>query len=256
MIKTPLYYMGGKSRAVKILYSFLPKGLDTLVSPFIGGGSFEVYCTNFGIYVYGYDSYRPLINFWKEILVDPDRLAGRLEFVTRDNYWTFVEEIHSGDLSSLDEAAKFYSLNRSSFMAQIGVGISTNPKNNITDKIIERVRNFKCKNLEVDLMDFRDSIKINDGMFLYLDPPYFVSKGSRYYATTSGNFSKEDHIDLFNLLKDRDKWMLSYDNCEDVRELYKDFKKIPLQWLYNSSKGAYTPEEPKELLIFSKDLNA
>ncbi|WP_406833349.1 DNA adenine methylase [Wolbachia endosymbiont (group A) of Tiphia femorata] len=40
LVKSPLRYPGGKSRAIsQIINKYIPKGLSTLCSPFIGGGA-------------------------------------------------------------------------------------------------------------------------------------------------------------------------------------------------------------------------
>ncbi|MEW6607053.1 MAG: DNA adenine methylase [bacterium] len=43
MIKSPLRYPCGKSRAVGYLYKFIPQ-YEELREPFFGGGSFSFYC--------------------------------------------------------------------------------------------------------------------------------------------------------------------------------------------------------------------
>lgn len=62
-------YMGGKQYAVKKLETYLPKGLEHLVSPFIGGGSFELYCSAIlGIRVEAYDNFPSLVRHWNIML--------------------------------------------------------------------------------------------------------------------------------------------------------------------------------------------
>lgn len=75
MIKSPLRYPGGKSRAVKIISKYIPKETTSLCSPFFGGGSLEIYCAQNGIRVYGYDSFWPLVDFWQVLLKNPQKLA-------------------------------------------------------------------------------------------------------------------------------------------------------------------------------------
>ena len=55
--------------------------------------------------------------------------------------------------------------------------------------------------------------------FFYLDPPYYETEG--HYSVV---FTKEDHIRLRDTLKKlQGKFLLSYNDCEFVRNLYKDF---------------------------------
>jgi DNA adenine methylase len=72
MIKnvSPLRYPGGKTRACKILEkividNFAVNDIQTLFSPFFGGGSFEFYMQNkYRVKIVASDLYYPLYNFW------------------------------------------------------------------------------------------------------------------------------------------------------------------------------------------------
>mgnify|MGYP001440887376 CR=1 FL=1 len=58
---------------------------------------------------------------------------------------------------------------------------------------------------------------IDDNALVYIDPPYYV-KGNDLYIV---KFEKSDHMRLAELLKcAKYRWLLSYDDCEEVRELY------------------------------------
>lgn len=52
--------------------------------------------------------------------------------------------------------------------------------------------------------------------FLYLDPPYYV-KGPRLYRAS---MSHAEHEALARILKDRRNWILSYDKCPEIIDLY------------------------------------
>ena len=80
-MKTVLRYAGGKSRAIKKITPFV-EPYDTIVSPFIGGGSLEVHWASEGKKVIGADTFGMLINFWEQLLNNPEQLAlelGKIE---------------------------------------------------------------------------------------------------------------------------------------------------------------------------------
>lgn len=53
----------------------------------------------------------------------------------------------------------------------------------------------------------------------YLEPPYYGTE--RYY---NAEFKEEDHLRLNKALKGlKGKFLLSYNDCDFIRELYKDF---------------------------------
>ena len=75
----PLRYAGGKSLAVGHLAKELPGNVFELVSPFFGGGSFEIACAKeLGIEVTGYDVFDILANYWRVQLKSPKKLASRI----------------------------------------------------------------------------------------------------------------------------------------------------------------------------------
>ena len=85
-------------------------------------------------------------------------------------------------------------------------------------------------------------------VFTYLDPPYLI-KNSLYgkKGNTHKNF---DHEGLASLLYKRDKWILSYNDSDDIRNLYKNYKIITPSWTYGMSNN----KSSREVLILSKDL--
>lgn len=65
--KSPLRYPGGKTRAIKILDEYISKyypDRKLLLSPFFGGGSFELFLTTKGYTVFANDLFTPLYTFW------------------------------------------------------------------------------------------------------------------------------------------------------------------------------------------------
>ena len=57
LIKSPLRYPGGKSRAVKHILPYFPENTTTVVSPFMGGSSVELNLAAKGIEVYASDKF-------------------------------------------------------------------------------------------------------------------------------------------------------------------------------------------------------
>lgn len=103
------------------------------------------------------------------------------------------------------------------------------------------VRENSCSSL-----DFSTVIKdTSQPCLLYLDPPYFVKGGDLYQYS----FSVDDHIRLANDLKDIDhSWILSYDDCEEIREMYSWARIDEVNTTY-SITGA---RSKKELIISKK----
>ncbi len=87
------------------------------------------------------------------------------------------------------------------------------------------------------------------GTFLYLDPPYFGTE--KHY---DAKFGKEDHYRLCNTLRGIEgMFMLSYNDCGFVRELYDGFYIESFERL-NSISQRYSPgNQFKELIVTNYD---
>lgn len=99
----------------------------------------------------------------------------------------------------------------------------------------------------IENMDFAKLISTYDypQTLFYLDPPYI---GTESYYNTPKGFHIDQHIQLANMLKNiQGKFVLSYNDCEVVRDLYKDFTIIEVQTVY-SLNGA-KQKQAKELII-------
>ena len=86
MIKSPLRYPGGKSRAIKTIIPLIPK-FNEFREPFLGGGSVYVHLkqkfTNRKFWIN--DIYKNLYHFWKQAQENPDKLVKRIQFF-KDNH--------------------------------------------------------------------------------------------------------------------------------------------------------------------------
>ena len=73
----------------------------------------------------------------------------------------------------------------------------------------------------------------------YIDPPYFVQGGALYQH----GMSETQHIDLCNILKSANyKWILSYDNCDFIVDIYKDFNIVQVDINYSITNSGKSNE--------------
>lgn len=124
MIKSPLKWAGGKTRVLPELLKHLPKA-DCLIEPFVGSGTVFMN-TEYRRYVLC-DSNRALINFFRALREDPERLIliARNVFRNGNNEDSYYEERKLFNHLSWDDecaddyvvrwAASFLYLNRHCF---------------------------------------------------------------------------------------------------------------------------------------------
>ena len=117
---SPLRYPGGKSRAIKILnehaHQYYP-GRRVCISPFLGGGSFELSLLSEYDHVYANDKFLPLYTFWNEWKTNPIELIDEVQQLhpaSKQQFYHYRSIIDSTQ-STLLKAAYYYVINRSSF---------------------------------------------------------------------------------------------------------------------------------------------
>lgn len=223
MILSPLHYPGGKSFVVKDLIQFLPPNTTEIVSPFLGGGSFEIYLSRLGINVYAYDAYQPLINFWYYLTKHTDKLVDIIETyipITSERYYELRNNFKTLNQYDIETAAIFFVVNRMSYSGTtLEGGYSSQQR---FDKIVtKRLRKFIYGNLKVKHQDFQKTISNNPNKVLYCDPPYMID--STLYTHT-GKGIDFNHNKLHTILhKYKGNWVLSYNDCKEIRNLYSDY---------------------------------
>jgi len=85
----------------------------------------------------------------------------------------------------------------------------------------------------------------NNEYVSYLDPPY-VEAGEQLYAFY---MQKEEHIMLSNILQIKNDWVLSYDDVDLIRDLYKNNKISDLSVQYSVDGKKTNWKNKNELLI-------
>ena len=113
---------------------------------------------------------------------------------------------------------------------------------------IDRIRNFQIENLSVEHADFKESIPMAKKHLLYLDPPYMLEQ--RLYGNNGDLHNGFDHEGLSKILKKRENWILSYNDSDEIHEMYEGYTFYYPEWKYGMSND----KNSREVLIFSDDL--
>ena len=271
-MKTPIRYAGGKSKAYKIITEYIPKlpYPQRIISPFIGGGSLESkWSSELDIPVYGFDIFDALINFWSVLLSRPNDLANRLRELkpTKEEYenikeillrWDYTQDMlkdwHTDyykrepiELSELDAAA-YYFFNHNLSYGPMYLGWMSKIYQSQTkwDKMTHYIGSYRNPNLEVCKASFDEIIPNYPNDLIYLDPPYYLKKDddNKMLKGMYLNCNIDVHHTGFNheLLRDllhnhKGTFILSYNNCETIREYYKDFTLVYPEWHYSYQAG-------------------
>jgi DNA adenine methylase len=109
----------------------------------------------------------------------------------------------------------------------------------------------RLKDTVIENKDFEELIKQYDreNAFIYCDPPYYLTEG--HYAV---EFRREDHFRLRDTLKGcQGKFLVSYNDCEFIRELYQNFRIESVSRLNNLAQRYDSGCEYAEVLISNYD---
>ena len=258
---SPLRYPGGKTRACKIidnviLQYFDINKFDTLVSPFFGGGSFEFYFQN--KYKYNLcvnDKFTPLFNFWNQVKINKYILSDELRKkinITKEIFYNYRKIILELNDDILQQAILYFIINRCSFNgATLSGGFSKEAsKKRYTLSSIDKIEKLNLSNLDIYNYDFEYFINTftNDKSIIFLDPPYYLNKKSKLYGNKGDLHENFNHDKLYEIIKTKQNWILTYNNCEYIRNLYKDYIVIDINWCYSMNKT----KQSSEIIILSK----
>lgn len=249
-IKPFVKWAGGKNGLINSLISFIPKNFNSYFEPFVGGGALFFYLKNLNILnskkIYLNDKNVELINAYKQIKINPNKLLEELEILKNNHSKEYFYKIRNLDrdfdfysLSEVFRAARFIYLNKTCFNGlcrynskgnfNTPMGSYKNPK--IYDKDLIFSVHEVLKNVSITNKDFEVvSIKAKKGDFVYFDPPYYPINKTSSFVSYTDNFSANEQIRLYKLFKMLDcegiKVLQSNSNTDFIKELYKDFEII------------------------------
>lgn len=249
-IKPFVKWAGGKNGLINSLISFIPKNFNSYFESFVGGGALFFYLKNLNILnskkIYLNDKNVELINAYKQIKINPNKLLEELEILKNNHSKEYFYKIRNLDrdfdfysLSEVFRAARFIYLNKTCFNGlcrynakgnfNTPMGSYKNPK--IYDKDLIFSVHKVLKNVSITNKDFEVvSLKAKKGDFIYFDPPYYPLNKTSSFVSYTDNFSANEQIRLYKLFKMLDcegiKVLQSNSNTDFIKELYKDFEII------------------------------
>ena len=253
--KSPLRYPGGKSRAIQMINQYVPKNITHVVSPFVGGASLELWWASRGITVAAGDLYYPLINFWREAQHSPKKMAewcykyypmDEFDHDDFDEVKAIYGQRHDDDTVStaFEDACYFYILNRTSYAGMGAIAGMMTDTPSYTVRLLRLLYNLKCPKINFHYADFSGLLEQDRECFAYCDPPYWM-EDQFYCIEANKDF---DHERLLRSLERREgPWIVSYNDCPEVRDLYKHYQIVKVDWAYSMGDK----RECKEVLILN-----
>ncbi len=269
---TPLRYPGGKAKFAPFVKDLMEVNnlSGDYLEPFAGGAGvaldllYSGYCKN--IHINDFDL--AVYSFWKAVTSNTEEFLRVLYQtpVTIDEWYKqkaiFDNPMNHSDIEHGFAAFFLNRTNRSGILKGGVIGGKNQDgrykldarfhKANLT-KRIEKIGDFSdhinVYNLDaLDLLSKVDTMLPEDSL-IYLDPPYYV-KGQGLYRNF---YIHKDHVQIRQALdKVKTKWIVSYDNCTEIKEIYAGY----IQDDYELNYSAYYKMKGSEVMIYCDNLKS
>jgi DNA adenine methylase len=270
---TPLRYPGGKARFAPLIAEVMRTNNlagGHYLEPYAGGAGVALVLLLDGLVaqIHINDADPAVAVFWRAATQQTAGLCNMIanEPVTMDawNHWRMVM-LGQASASELERGFATLFMNRTNRSGILKGGVIGGKAQSGTYKLSERfMRDELCTRLE-RIGGHADAIHVYEEdarqlllrchqflpakSLVYLDPPYYV-KGAGLYR----NFYKhKDHAQIARLLgsaRFRRPWVVSYDNANEIREMY-DYAHSFTYGLHYTAQRRYTGAE---VMFFSERL--
>lgn len=268
---SPLRYPGGKTK----FYSYVRDILEcndllgeTYIEPFAGGAGLALkLLLNDDVKRIVINDFDPAIYcFWYSVLNEPKAFCDLImDIPLTQEEWKIQRQIYLNqnisDPLSLGFATFF--LNRTNVSGVVNGGMIGGKNQNGPYKLDARFNRETLSKKVNQIAERREQIVVLNydakqllqthelrhfyKAFINLDPPY-VKKGHQLYKNA---FSEKDHIELSNLVSScKRKWIVTYDICPLVANLYSKYRSSYLDVTYSVRSS----QRAKEYIFFSNNL--
>lgn len=244
----------------ELIVGLFPIQFERYIEVF-GGGGWVLFHKQPGPFEVYNDFNSLLANLYRCVRDKPEELIDALQFVlnSREDFEIIRNALaRDAPMSDVQRASHFYQLIRYSYASGLTSYASQPHDMGANFELIRQAHN-RLRRVIIENKDFQKLIEQYDRpiSLFYCDPPYYATEG--YYQNVGEDgFTEADHIRLRDtLLKIEGKFLLSYNDCEYVRELYN----APGIWIMevsriNNIKQRYDGgSQFSELLIANYDLH-
>lgn len=263
-------YPGGKSRLLKPIFdeistlSLVPPGQSHEVfhDVFVGGGSVLIHVAQQHpkARLHANDLDKNVFSFWELVAFGSPEEAKDLEkLLAQKPTMTLFNNLRATPpMSRVERAYYAVFFNRTTFSGISSAGAigGLNQKSKWTvdcrynaDRLIHEFRELRTlfqgrlKVTNLDCFEYLKRLEAHEAC--YLDPPYYL-QGKALYEHW---MTPADHKRLSEVLRRRRNWVLSYDNCKEIQELYDWCPSADLDVRYSMTGVKTTWNATKECLF-------
>jgi DNA adenine methylase len=251
MMKSPISYLGGKSRLAKQIVKMLPEH-QTYVEPFCGAAwvFFEKEPSKVEVIN---DMNLDLVTFWRVIQNHLEEFLRHFKHcVISREIFDILNRTDPTTLTDIQRAVRFYYLQRTGFggktVGRVMPASKTRPPslnlNTLAEGILEV--HWRMKRVTIERMEALNCILRHDtpNTLFYLDPPYYGFE--KDYAVV---WPREKFTEMAGLLNSiKGAFILSLNDVPEVRDIFAGFRIKAVKTMY-SAAATGGGKEAAEVLI-------
>lgn len=247
---SPLLWVGGKTMMIKEVLKYFPNKIIDYIEPFIGSGAvgFRLMFDNKinGKIIFN-DINKDLITFWQDV-----KHNNIIKYYPKFNTIEEAKIIYQSIPKFNKKGWELLFQNRLCWSGRENTSFSITRYNLKYYDCLDRVKicEFLLNKYEVIILNqnYLEVIKNfdSDTALFYLDPPYYNVCQNLY------KHEKFDHQELALICKKiKGKFILSLNNCDYIKDLFKDFYQVEWEKVYHIRNKNKLAEMGQELLIMN-----
>jgi len=252
-LKSPISYLGGKSRLARQIVKMLPEH-QTYVEPFCGAAwvFFEKEPSKVEVIN---DMNLDLVTFWRVVQNHLEEFLRHFKYcVISREIFDILNRTDPTTLTDIQRAVCFYYLQRTGFagktVGRVMPAHKTRPPSLNLNTLEEGILDvhWRMQRVVIERMDALECIRRHDTIqsLFYVDPPYYGFE--KDYAVI---WPRENFHELAGVLTGiKGAFILSLNDHPEVRNIFSAFKIKPVKTTYSASATG-GGKEAAELLIYN-----
>lgn len=255
-MRAPISYIGGKFKLADTIISLIPE--HTTYCEVFTGAAWVFFKKDPSKNEVINDRDSDLISFYRVVQAHPEEFMKQFKYClsSREVFEDWQNQLESGGLTDIQRAARYYYIQRLCFGGRVrgrtfGVAMDRTPRINLA-RFEEQISDvhFRLSRVVIENLDWREFLKRYDRQetFFYLDPPYYKKP---FYKHNLEHSDYESMAEILGSLKG--KWVLSIDNSEAIRTIFKPFHQRQVVVKYSTSIVSTGKAMDGQELIITRD---